>query len=153
MTKTRLLSAVALVLLLANLVMVSRMYLERRHPTAHHGAPPHGGPRNIIIDRLRLDQAQTEAYDRLIEGHRASIRRLDHEMLEARSALYTGLGGSVPTDSLMGRIAALQLEVERTHVMHFADIRALCRADQLPLFDSMTHDLAGYFGPHRPPRR
>jgi hypothetical protein len=76
-------------------------------------------------------------YDRLIEGHRTRIHDLDRQMMDARSALYSGLTeeSTMTSDSLLGVIAQIQLQVEQTHVLHFADIRDLCREEQLPLFE------------------
>jgi len=155
MNRTTLLTVVAVLLLLANLAMVTVMFMGRNRPPEHGRPPHHAGPRDIIIERLRLDSGQVVAYDRLIEAHRASIHDLDRQMMDARNALYSGLmdAHTLASDSLLGVIAQVQQQVEQTHVMHFADIRDLCREDQLPHFEEMTRDLARYFSHPRPHRK
>jgi periplasmic protein CpxP/Spy len=155
MNRTTLLTVVAALLLVANLAMVTMMFMDKRHAPGHGRPPHHAGPRDIIIERLGFDDAQVKQYDRLIEGHRTRIHDLDRQMMDARSALYSGLTeeSTMTSDSLLGVIAQIQLQVEQTHVLHFADIRDLCRDDQLQRFEEMTSDLARYFGHPRPPKR
>lgn len=154
MNRTALLTAVAAVLLLANLAMVTMLFLDRKGRDAEPPRKEHRGPRNIIIQRLDFDGVQTEAYDLLIADHRANIRELDHKMMEVRNGLYSGLssGDTAHSDSLFALVGGLQQDVEKTHLRHFADIRDLCREEQLPRFHELTRDLGGLFAHPRPPR-
>jgi periplasmic protein CpxP/Spy len=155
MNKTTLLSVVAVLLLLANLAMVTLMFVGRKDAPLHQRPPHHAGPRDIIIERLQFDEAQVIAYDLLIEDHRAAIRDLDRQIMDARNAIYAGLTKESGTDSdaLLGQIARIQQQVEKTHVLHFADIHDLCSEEQKPLFEDMARDLAAYFSPKHPPRK
>ena len=126
MNKTRFLTI--LVGLLALLNTLSLVALWKR-PTPPH----HEGPRQTIIERLQLDAAQVEAYDILIEKHRADIRQKDAEMADARQALYHQLQGNdwSKNDSLLAEIGRLQIAVEQIHLAHFQNITYLYNNSQV----------------------
>ena len=147
MTRTRLLSIAVVALVLLNLTTLGVLIL-RKPPHPEHGK--HGGPKVVIIERLKFDADQVAAYEELIHDHRVKIDALDERMMELRSRLY-GAHNALPKDSLIAMIGETQEEIERTHADHFGRIRVLCKPGQLPLFDAMTKDLAGYFRPGAPP--
>lgn len=151
MTKVKLLIIAVVVLVLVNIGALSALYFGR---PGHHG-PPHGeGPKAIVIERLHFDADQVKAYEVLIKEHRAAIDRLDGRMMKDRELLFQGLKSAEPLaqDSLLAVIAEVERTIESTHLAHFREIRDLCRADQLPLFEDLVDDLAGLFnGPRRKP--
>lgn len=147
MTRARLLSIAVLVLVALNLITLG-VLVFRKPPHPAHGK--HEGPKAVIIERLKFDADQVVAYEGLIHDHRGKIDALDERMMELRGRLY-GAHDALPKDSLIAMIGRTQGEIERTHADHFGLIRTLCRPDQLPLFDAMTKDLAGYFRPGPPP--
>ena len=147
MTRTRLLSIAVVALVLLNLTTLGVLFF-RKPPHPEHGK--HGGPKAVIIERLKFDDDQVTAYEELIKDHRRKIDALDERMMELRGRLY-GAHDALPKDSLIAMIGTTQGEIERTHADHFGLIRVLCKPDQLPLFDAMTKDLAGYFRPGQPP--
>jgi periplasmic protein CpxP/Spy len=145
MSRQRLLSIAVIVLLLLNVATLAVLLLRKpQHP--HH--PAHGGPKTIIIGRLQFDTDQVSRYEELIRGHRQRIHELDDRMIDLRRQLYGA--DATRKDSLIQLIGATQSDVERVHTAHFADIRAICRPDQLPRYDELTKDLADYFR-HGPP--
>ena len=152
MTKTRLLSIALVVLVVLNVATLSFFFLHRPpppHPRKHEG------PKAIIIERLRFNDEQVKAYDALIDEHHKRILEMDAEMLGLRDRLYAQLSApdSARKDSLLHAVGDLQSAIERVHVDHFAGIKALCKPDQLPLFDQLTRDLASYFHQGGPPPR
>ncbi len=147
MTKQRLLSiAVALLIVLNGITL----YLLFQGPH-HHGPPPEDRPKLLVIERLGFDAGQVKKYEDLIADHRAAIGALDQEIRKARTALFTDLRAPnyAKRDSLANVIAALQASVERMHHEHFTAVRALCRPDQIPKFDTLMGELSGFFGQHR----
>ncbi len=146
MTRTRLLSIAVVALVVLNLTTLGVLFFRR--PPHPHGR--HEGPRAIIIERLQLDADQVKVYEGLIRDHRGKIEELDRHMLELRGRLYDA-EYPLSADSIISLIGETQSTIERTHTDHFARIRAICRPDQLPLFDSMTKDLAGFFRNGPPP--
>lgn len=164
MTKIRLLTIAVGALLLLNAVVISLVF-TRPNDTGPMGPPPRGGPplngreanrpRNIIIDRLQFDQDQITAYNELILDHAQAIKVLQADISEAKQQLYMRLGESDPqADSTQwAHIQTLLLSIEETHYRHFADIKGLCRPDQLPAFEKLSADLARLFWARKLPPR
>lgn len=149
MTRARLLSIAVVALVVLNLVTLG-VLVFRKPPHPGHGK--HEGPKAVIIERLKFDADQVIAYEELIHDHRARIDALDERMMELRGRLY-GAHDALPNDSLIAMIARTQGGIERTHADHFGRIRALCRPEQIPLFNDLTKDLAHYFRPGPPPTK
>jgi hypothetical protein len=147
MTRTRLLSIAVVVLVLLNMTTLG-VLLFREPPHPEHRK--HEGPKAIIIERLKFDKGQVASYEELIREHRSKVDELDGRMMELRGSLYDVNEGR-SADSIIYLIGETQGEIERIHTDHFGRIRALCRADQLPLFEALTKDLASYFRPGPPP--
>ena len=147
MTRTRLLSIALVALVLLNMATLGVLFF-RKPPPPGHGK--HEGPKAIIIDRLKFDAGQVSSYEELIRDHRGKIDELDRRMMELRGSLYD-VHDPRSADTIIDSIGGVQSDIERVHTDHFARIRALCRPDQLPLFDDMTKDLAGYFRNGPPP--
>jgi hypothetical protein len=148
MNKVRFLTIATLILLLTNLALVS-LLLFRRPPH-----PKEEGPKNLIIEKLNLDQNQTRDYEKLIQWHRSEIRNSEDEILMLKNRLYSGLAtdtDSVQKDSLINELAKVQTKIENIHYKHFQDIKTLCHADQKKAFESLTREIAGLF--NRTPER
>jgi len=144
MTKVKLLGIAVVVLVLLNIGTLAMLFIGR----PGHPHPPRGeGPKAAIIERLHFDPDQVVAYEDLIKDHQKAIKVQDEVMMATRSVFYHDLGSTnmEKRDSLLSVIAAVQWEIEETHLEHFGKIRALCRADQLADFDALSNDLAGYF--------
>jgi len=121
--------------------------------------PPHPGrrggegPKHLIIERLHLDAAQTDAYEKLVRRHQSDVRAKEREIHDTKRSLYAGLqGAEYPAkDSLARRIGQLQVDVEHIHFNHFQDIKTLCRPEQIADFNELAGELADFFS--RPGRR
>lgn len=147
MTRTRILSIAVMVLVVLNMATLGVLFF-RKAPHPEHRK--HEGPKAIIIERLKFDDGQVASYEELIRDHRSRIDELDKRMMELRGRLYDVNDGQ-SADSIIYLIGKTQGEIERVHTDHFGRMRSLCRPDQLPLFDALTKDLAGYFRPGPPP--
>ncbi|HRH38945.1 MAG TPA: hypothetical protein PK760_11395 [Flavobacteriales bacterium] len=149
MSKVRILSIAVVLLLVLNGITLA-MLLRRHGP--HDGVPPHERPKMMVIERIGFDADQVRAYEALILEHRKAIDAKDEELGNARRELFNDLQATdtARRDSLVQVIAHLQSEVELIHHAHFAEVRALCRPDQLPRFDAMIGELADFFGKPRP---
>lgn len=152
MSKVRLLTLSVIALALLNLALI---FFASLRPRLHEG------PKKIIIERLKFDAGQVTRYEGLIGAHRNAVDEKEREMAEAKRQLYRLLKGDSlqERDSLIGRIGRLQEDMEAIHFQHFQGLKALCRTDQLPLFEALTDDLAAYFAPpgrpggSKPPRK
>lgn len=147
MEKSKLLALCVIALILLNLGLLAFMF---NRPGRHHQRN-----REIIIERLHLDQNQIQQYDELIVWHQREIRKIEDNMRQTKNKLYLQLPDTPnenTKDSLINAIADDQKKIERTHFKHFADIRKLCRKEQLPAFDALTQELAQLFSrPQGPP--
>lgn len=162
MNRQKLLTIVALGLLVVNLGLVGFLLLRKPpHQPLGGGvhAGKHAGPRDIIIERLNFDSTQITAYDDLIREHRIGIRNAEREMREYKSELYQLLAhenqaetSAEKFDSLICVIGDVQKRIEKINYEHFADIKTLCRPDQLPRFAELTSEIAVLFSHRRHPK-
>jgi len=115
--------------------------------------PPEEKPKMIIIERLHFNKEQVDQYEQLIDQHRRSIKELDEQMRKTKNDLYSTLidNSSVSKDSLENKLGQIQKQIEETHYNHFADIKKLCKPDQLKYFNDLTTDLAKFFAPGKNP--
>lgn len=138
MSKLRFYQYLSLALLAGNLSLLWLHFSEKK--------PRHDGPRNEIIQRLHLDEAQVKQYDALIQQHRKSLFALEDALQQQRKALYSSMDSEALRDTLLESVAHTQRAIEQLHYAHFQDIRALCTPVQMPLFEQLTRDLASMFG-------
>jgi protein CpxP len=150
MSKVNWLTGAVVVLLLLNITLLAVLYRSG----SHRPGPPRGeGPKRLVVERLHFDADQVAAYEALIAEHQEAIRLNDRAMMAARNSLYANLQtqDAVISDSLFATIATIQRNIEQVHFAHFADIRALCRPDQLHHFETLSKDLAEVFAQRHPP--
>lgn len=142
MTKTKILYSAIFILILLNLGQWFFLG-SRRHK------PP---PRDFIIRKLNLSATQITDYDILIKNHRAAIQAATEEIRAHKNKLYQRLNSSNEAEEtqLFAQIAEAQMKIEKLHFEHFLAIKALCTAEQLPLFDELTKELTKLFAPPPP---
>ena len=151
MSRQTLITVVAGVLLIINLLLAAFIFF--RGP----GRPPrHHGPRDLIIERLHLDDKQVKEFEHLIQIHRSEIKANDAAIRELKNQLYSTLVLEREkgfTDSLVAAIGQRQMRIEMVHYNHFRKIRELCKPDQIRAFEELSKELSELFGPreHRPP--
>lgn len=156
MERTKLLTYAVVALLLMNVGIIGWVVFRR---------PPHGPrhePKTVIIERLKLDATQQEAYSRLVTAHqqvffplRDNGAKLRHEYFDL---LKDEAIDAASADSLNRLISDNQYQINQINLQHFKDIKALCNADQKAAFDSFVDEMAALFrtgpgqdGPPPPP--
>jgi hypothetical protein len=153
MTKTRLLTIAVIGLLLVNLGILAFLFFRQpAHPPMGgpgRSGPGGEGPKKIIIERLHFDTEQAAQYEKLIVAHRKQISELGDQIRETKNSLYSTLSSTTQLnkDSLETRLGEIQKQIESTHYNHFADIKKLCKPDQLKDFNALTKELARFFAP------
>ena len=164
MSKIKLLIIAVVGLLLINIALVAFLLLKKP-PVRPGGPPPMGqdgpprmqneGPKKIIADHLHFDADQVAAYEKLIKAHQQSVKALDDSINLAKNNLYQSLQTDTfaGKDSLVILLGVLQQKIELVHYAHFADLKKLCKPEQLGYFDQLTAELAGFFslGKNAPP--
>jgi periplasmic protein CpxP/Spy len=151
MNKNRLFITLIVLLLAANVVLLVFAFGNR-----HHHPPRHHGPKDKIVRRLNFDEKQAGQFEALIHEHRRALHAQDDSIMQLRRELYLSLKtpGATVSDSLLTQLARQQIRIEKIHYTHFQSIRALCKPEQLPAFDSFVPELASIFnrpGPPPPP--
>jgi hypothetical protein len=147
MNRTRLISFIAIGLLITNLLMVGFIFLNKpQHPM-------HDGPKKIIAERLYFDAQQISDYDKLIVTHQRNINAKDSLIRQTKNELYGCISSNNVTlkDSFENKLGQLQIEIEEINYNHFLDIKKLCKENQLTYYNDLVKDLAQLFA--RPNQR
>jgi periplasmic protein CpxP/Spy len=148
MNKVKLLSIIAIGLLIANLVLVG--FIVSNKPPH----PRHNKPKEIIIKRLHFDNDQTKKYELLIVAHQNDIRETESEIRELKNELYSTLykvDKENLIDSLINAIADKERVMEVINYKHFEDIKKICKPDQLEDFKQFSQEIANLFDHKVPP--
>lgn len=159
MKKEKLLIIVILVLVLINSATLLMMWMNRPPHPPMHGKGPHKRPDKMIIEKLKLDEAQQEKFSGLKEEHHSNMVRIDDELRKIRNSYYGELkkenADSVLTDSLEKKSGQLAIEREKATFDHFLKLKALCKPEQLEDFYKLTEELSEIFSkpPGPPPGR
>jgi periplasmic protein CpxP/Spy len=159
MSKIKLLSLAVIGLLIVNLSTVGFLFLRKPPHTEGRPRPfERMRPKNKIIETLHLDSEQVAQFEKLIDQHKEKTRQLRDNIREVKSQLYQTLSeeNASSRDSLISQLGVLQKEIEVVHYDHFAQIKKLCKPDQIEYFNSLTGELANFFSPEKdgaqPPR-
>ncbi|MDC1451019.1 hypothetical protein N8371_01195 [Vicingaceae bacterium] len=155
MNKNKFYVLVIVALFISNGVLVFFMTQK-----GHWGKQAHS-PKEIIIERLRLDEAQIKDYSELVLFHGEATRDLMKSIRTQRSSIYkllTVTDSTAKVDSAINAIGGLQQELELINFDHFQDIKALCTAEQLKDFESLSNEFVKIFGerkgkPNHGPKR
>lgn len=147
MSKINLLITAVISLIIINLCLLAVLFLYPQKAAQKPLHPTNDEPKNIIIQKLNFDAAQIKAYQHLIDTHRQNVRTYNDEIRETKNELYLTLNQSKPSQSeeLLNKLAQLQKEIEQVHYNHFADIKKLCKPNQLAAFNDLTQELADIF--------
>ena len=145
-------------LLVTNLVLIFFL-IKGKGPHHGHGPgpggpPPHGGPRDLMIERLHFDEPQIKEFEKLIHEHRKNITEQDKQMQDLKTALYNNLKSpenKTTTDSLINLMTAVQNKIEHIHYAHFEDLKKICKPEQMNDFNELANDLSHIFGPPHGP--
>jgi protein CpxP len=142
----------AILLVLCNVGLILVLWFK---PAAKHDGPRHGGPRDFVIGKLKLNDDQIRQYDELIGEHQAAMRTLRDEAMQYRQQLFSHLrdgGSAVNKDSLGQLVANTQKQIEIVTYDHFAEVRKICNNDQKKEFDHIIADVIKKMnGGMRPP--
>ena len=146
MNKVKLLSVLAIVLLITNLISLA--FILSNKPGRREG------PKEYIIKQLNFDEDQIKEYQKLIFDHRMNIRSFDEKIYRLKGELYGFLNSHSETekDSIIGEIAKVQIEVENTHCKHFKDIKNLCKPSQMDAYNALLLEMSYLFSPYNKPK-
>lgn len=155
MDKIKLLTYSVIALLLLNLATIGFLALSGTFGEAKNRNRPQ--PRQIIIEKLHLDEGQQQEYEQLIDWHRSQINRLDEQIRMTKNKLYRQLlllkSDNLTEAQLIDSISIYQKQIEIIHFKHFMGIKKICRKEQLEAFYSLTEELSKLFSSAPKPRK
>jgi protein CpxP len=132
---------IIIALLLANLIFLGFILLK--------GHKPHREPKRLIIEKLHFDEGQVKQYEKTIRAHRSQIDSLDKKVKAKKQAMYRNISDTQQTNVWTEEMAALQMEIERTHLNHFRAIQDICHPNQMNDFDELMKQIDRMFSPPR----
>lgn len=147
MTKNKLYIIVISGLLLSNLLLIFFAFHKPKPPKNRR----HPDPRTIIIEKLHFDAQQIKQYDALISPHQKEIKTQDSAIQVLKNKLYLLLASAqantAKKDSLIIAISVTQRKIEHIHYNHFLGIRQICKPEQIPQFNALSHEISSLFSP------
>jgi hypothetical protein len=141
MNKIKFLSIVIMGLLASNLLLIGAFLL-------HSDEGKRGGPKKQIIEKLHFDEAQIQQYEKLITWHEYHSKNTHFQIIDLKKQLYTTLTNdkdNLKKETLLIKIAALEIELERINYQHFKDIKKICRKDQQKYYKHFSQELTNLF--------
>jgi len=166
MVKDRFLIVVIIFLLILNLFTLGYLMFERNPPPGmeergqfenepgnRDGIRPEK-PDRLIINKLKLNEAQVKQFEELKKEHRQQIDLLQDSSRKYHDE-YFGLlkypqSDSIKANSLLDKIARNQVEIDKITYTHFEKIKAICDPEQKKLFDNFIDEIARSFKPPMP---
>lgn len=139
-------------LLLANIATLAILWRDRlRGP---RGGPPPGMARNLLLREIGFDDAQTHSYDSLVEIHRSLADSLRRAIGRSKRENLEALKDTSLTEGSLAeraeRTAMLVRQLELSTILHFREVRSLCRPGQRPRFDALMREVSQRMGPDGP---
>lgn len=147
MEKRTFYKALIFILLMSNIGTIGFIYF------GHKNHPPHPeGPKQLVIDRLEMNNDQQKAYNLIITKHQKAIRAAQTERTKLKNDLYALLTkkeiDSEKEDSLIKLLTENHKQVELIHFDHLNEIKSLCKGEnQLKKFNKLSLEFSKFFAP------
>lgn len=136
-----------LVGLLVNSVLLGWLWFRPRPQDFRHH--PHG-PEQMAIEILGLDEAQQAAFHESARRHHQSMMQINEE----RVGLFFTSSDSMEVENLSPETEASLITLEqqrwRATRLHFSEVKALLKPDQLPQFEDFCKAVLRGPGKRRP---
>jgi len=152
MNKPRLISIIAAILLVLNVVLLYTLQKGKKHPKKGFN------PVEMISHKLDFNEEQKSELEEIIHFHRRESRKINEQRKQMRDQLFGSLKTEGQTDKedqdqLIEKLAELQKASERLTYEHFEQIKNLCSPAQKERFDSFVDELGKRPGPGGPQHR
>lgn len=152
--KTKWLTAVVALLVLANVVTLSIFWIEKtkRHDQA---GPPRKEPAfEFLIKELVFDSSQILAYEKLKIKHQQGMPPLNDAIKEAKHRFFSLIAKSdastAEIDAAMNAQLMAQKNIDLSLFNHFREVRQLCTPAQQEKFDGLIEQIIRMIGQRRP---
>jgi Spy/CpxP family protein refolding chaperone len=139
--KNRWFSLLLVLLVVANIVMMTMFWLQHKRHNKENMGRPGGDAAAYIIKELALDSNQQQVYSRLRQEHQERIRHAKDQARESKEALWDLLKKDTVTETELQQILAANAELDKTAdritFEHFRKVRAICNPAQKEKFDGI----------------
>ncbi len=159
-SKNKWVGVITSVLLIANIITLTMLWIGNRHPDGNLPLPPPpgGSPAfEFVVKELNMDEQQQKKYKALRDEHHQQQIPLGELLAKAKDDYFSLLRDSTVSDSLLlqhsARQMAIMQQIELINFRHFQKIRAICNSTQQQKFDSIIQDVLKRFARQHPPLR
>lgn len=136
-TTNKFLSIAVVLLLIANIALVSFMFFGKEKK--HHSKDGGKSPFDTMVKEIGMNDTQKKEYDSLRKIHFNNIRPLFDTMRVTRRSLFNLMKDENVNDSLVNvytsRISEKQEEADKLTLHHFRRVRKLFTPEQQQKFD------------------
>lgn len=148
---------IAIILLLAaNAATLVLLWSRNGRQDAANNRPGGGQAFEYVVNELKLDKQQQDAYARLRDEHQAGQRALRDSIRLVKDAFFALLKDSAAPDSLIDsysrKAADMEQRVELVTFRHFQKVRAICTPQQQQQFDKIIQDVLRRMARPGPPQ-
>lgn len=135
--------------LIINITLVAAILLQspfKKHPN-HYGP---GGPKNYIIEYLKLSEEQIAKYDIMVDNDRHFVFQSEKEIRNFRRKLYSKDLDSFQINTCLDSMSILTRGIEKQRIFHIQEIKSLCETnEQKELFKQLALELPELFSPRK----
>lgn len=153
--REKILMFIILFLVLVNSATLILMWMNRPPFLPHHGRPG-GPPDKIIIERLKLDEEQIKQFEVIKKEHQGQMREINEQSKELHQKYFELLENENVNDSIADRyekqLASLSEQREEYTFIHFKKLKAICKPDQINLFNDFVGELGEILAGPPPPK-
>jgi len=129
-------------LLLTNVAVLVYFLRQEKAPATEQPGRTRSTVTEMLQDEVGFSEEQTAKYKELKDKQREKIKPMYENMRRAKDSLFRLLSYPDTPDSVLNKagevIAQRQKELDIETLNHFRRVRALCRPDQLPQYDSLV---------------
>jgi uncharacterized glyoxalase superfamily metalloenzyme YdcJ len=144
-SKTKILTAAVIVLLLANIAMLVFFLNSKGNHRKGGTSGRDAMVKEFLKSEIAFTPAQLQQYDTLSKQHKEKVKIYMDSMQGCKESYLKELGGNAFTDSAITitaeKNASMQKGMEIKMLNHIREIRKLCTPAQQPKFDSLFYKM------------
>jgi Spy/CpxP family protein refolding chaperone len=133
-----------------NLSLIAFWLLQSKPPHPGEG----GKPDPIIIEGLGLDAQQITQFEKSKQAHRQAMMDINRSEKSVKSTLFLAISAigtdSVQIQSLLQTLANYKQQKDQATLKHFAEIKAICKPEQLEKYPGVIHAVSEQLLRERP---
>lgn len=149
----KILTVLVVLLLVANAATIGLFWFKKENKPQQLK----GGPAKFIIKELGLNNRQQEQYLVLVEKHQQGVRQLRDEIKEAKDDFFGLLSqpnlAEAEKQKAAKMVSAATEKLDLLTFNHFAEVRAICTAEQQKKFDNIIKQVIQMMGEQHPKGR